>query len=180
MRRFAVMLVAVLLAQGCSSIPLSTVMRAAQYDREDLLNMAPQDLRLEIQMTRGLEVNINNTYLKIDIEFPKGDRAFTFLLTEISTMDYVEKAGFVGQDKLKTSQVLWLSEAGRVSLNAMQSLLKQHQDVSFRYDVNVSLYHRDPKVLEGEFSALLSLNLSDKPLMLIEDFQVKSGEHREF
>ncbi len=69
--RVAALVGGVLLA-GCASVPLSTMVKMATFDQEDLAALSVDEVRLRLTLDHDVPVAFDNTRLEISAQYPDG------------------------------------------------------------------------------------------------------------
>ena len=85
-RRIALRAVALALAMqltACASVPLSTMVRMARLDKAALLSLDPAEMRVQVAITEGFEIAVDEATLELELIGAGGEVRTTRLALDL-------------------------------------------------------------------------------------------------
>lgn len=113
------------LITACGSIPLGTIAKLSQFNRERALEVRPEDVALRVSVPRGLKIDPAKTYIVIHLE-QTGDaapREFKLALRQFHHGPGMRAGGLLRDDVPTTDFELVLTDEGRRTLAELQQIL---------------------------------------------------------
>lgn len=160
----------IVLLVGCSSIPLSTMLRMSSFGQDDIVNIKPDDLRAKISMDKLVTFTDDQITLQFSYEETerKIEEAMALVLIE-QKQEIVEH--WFSEDEVKQVYLFAFNEESVEQLKKLQRspiLLNPNREGSGRLSVNWKL--KEPNPRKYKLSLDLLLVKSDGFFTLIEDF----------
>ena len=109
---------------GCSSIPLSTMIKFSSFDERDFLEITPAELRARVQLEQGFALSAKKSKLEIEIETVKGRQNYQFPLQEFALVVIPEEKGLFFTSKEISEYQLGLTTEAIDSFLALQQQIK--------------------------------------------------------
>ena len=125
-----------LVISGCSSIPVSTMIKFAGFQTRDLIDIPADDLRVKTQLDGGLGIDASSTNLTITLTDETGARQFSFALEKISdAWSFTQETWFSSSVKRHDS-LFKLSPAGIIAYEALQAELSKGSKYEYSFRVS--------------------------------------------
>lgn len=173
---------------SCSSIPLTTMIKLAGFDEQSLLAIEPDDVRALVELTGGLNLDIEETVLSITFDTINGTRAFSFPLAELEHQLEQTKSSWFTEPMPLNTYLLKISEQGQVDLLSLQSEITNTRNFTeSKSSVTVSASMKTPEGIdiqslrnnEHVFSVSLRLDRNEDFFVLIDNFEIDAQWEQE-
>ncbi|KAF7786350.1 hypothetical protein PRUB_a0886 [Pseudoalteromonas rubra] len=161
---------------GCSSIPISTLLKYRNFDEQSFAALKPTQIRSKIWLSDPFTLNMEKINLSLSLANEKGLSNFTFPLVLEKRSRIAAQEGFFSTEPAKTEYTFRLSEVAVNNFQKTQNLLSHevHQEISFSIGAG---FNEEPE--EGQTVYIsISLQLEDKEgyFTLINDAEVDLGQ----
>ncbi len=132
-------LIAALVA-ACGSVPMSTMVRGAVFNEENLSFVDARALRVKVSLPKGYALDVARTRLLADINSTTGQRKLEFTLDSIATTEGKRGGGMMSKEVDVTTVEMDLPDESVKALRELQHLVveKKVKDVALRVNVTLS------------------------------------------
>ncbi|MBY6187737.1 hypothetical protein KUV89_14035 [Marinobacter hydrocarbonoclasticus] len=130
-----------LVLTGCMSVPISTMVRMAGFDRDDFLALEPQALRLKLTLDQDVPVQLAATRLELGAELDSGQQQlFAGSVQQEDYREYqIEGSWFSREPQPRYQYLLALDEAGEAAIRDFQRVLREEEVASASLNVRLDL-----------------------------------------
>ncbi|MCG7562470.1 hypothetical protein [Pseudoalteromonas sp. McH1-42] len=144
---------------GCSSIPLSTMLKYRNFDEQSFAALNPSQIRSKIWLSEPFTLNMEKINLSLSLVNERGHSNFTFPLILVKRDKIAAQEGFFSSEPAKTEYTFRLSELAVNNFQKTQNLLSQkvHQKLSFSIGAG---FNEEPEDGETVYISI-SLQLED-------------------
>ncbi|WP_417446839.1 hypothetical protein [Kangiella sp.] len=150
-------LVLILILQGCSSMPLSTMLKMSSFDETDFVKLNPEDIRVKVRNNTQKNV-LKSNVLRYRYKGPEGliDQSFSMELIEedIETIEH-----WFADDSFQHSSRYRLDAEGVKLFKQLQQnplLAMRKKEGEFKFSVTFKLTETTPEKLNMSIDLLLS------------------------
>ncbi|WDE06447.1 hypothetical protein SG34_005875 [Thalassomonas viridans] len=164
---------------GCSSIPLSTMMKFSTFDESDFLEIDPRQLRARVRLEQGFTLSAEKSKLEIEIDTLKGRINYLFPLQELSAKVVTQEASLFFTPEPVTEYQLKLTGQAVSAFLALQQEIKAKKPGSYSLSVSTSLGERPENAEEVTMSVLLKLSEGDDYFTLVDNATLALGKASE-
>lgn len=173
-------LLLILLINACSSIPLSTMLKFANYDEQHLTTLTPAEIRAKITLNSFLNIDLEGTKLGVNIENASGQLALEFPLTILTTSQNPEKKQLFFSSPASQTYLLKLSPAAINDFKTLQQQLESSQQSKFGFSVDAKLKKNEDLSDEQQQQALfitveLKLSNDEGFFTLIDNVEINDA-----
>ena len=147
-----------LLLWGCVSVPLSTLVRMSAFDERDFSKLEAEELRVKIKLPEGFELNVEESWLGIEISSAAGVHDTTFELDEEIVHGVPLPGGIFSSPGTGTEYVLRLSASSTGKFRELQAFVSRArtEDINIKVVPKLSSYPEDATSVKVWISLLLS------------------------
>ncbi len=149
-----IILLTLIMIQGCSSIPLSTMWKMKSFDEEDFSQLTPQYVRVKFRSDKFVDVPQKELRLEVKYQENKEQKTASFKLEEIdSGSKEIEK--WFGNDFREYYSILRLVPESIVQFKQFQksAFLKQEEEKHIEFIIAFGFAENEPD------SYLMSIDL---------------------
>lgn len=166
----------VLFLFGCSSIPISTMLKYRNFDEQSFAALDPFQIRSKITVSEPFTLKMEKIKLSLSLENEKGLRDFTFPLALEKRDSIAAQNGFFSSEPAKTEYTFKLSELAVNNFKETQNLLSQEAQGKASFSIGVGFNEEPQKAQSVYFSIALQLEEKDGYFTLIEETEVDFGQ----
>ena len=166
----------VLFLSGCSSIPISTMLKYRNFDEQRFLTLDPLQIRSKIRLSEPFTLKMEQINLSLSLENEKGVRNFTFPLVLEKRDRIAAQEGFFSSEPAKTEYTFKLSERAVNNFRETQSLLSQEIRGKASFSIGAGFNEEPQKGQTVYISIALQFEEKDGYFTLIEDTEVDFGQ----
>jgi hypothetical protein len=143
---------------GCASVPISTLVRMSAFDERDFSKLEAEELRVKIKLPKGFELNVEQSWLGIEISSAAGVHDATFQLDEESVHGVPLPGGFFSSPSTGTEYVMRLSATSAGEFRDLQAFMTRAraEDINIKVVPKLSSYPEDATSVKVWISLLLS------------------------
>lgn len=130
-----------LVLMGCMSVPITTMVRMAGFDRDDFLALEPEALRLRLTLDQNVPVNLAATRLELGADMEDGQQQlFAGSVQQHAFREFEVSGGwFSPEAEPRYQYLLSLDEAGIDAIRRFQEALIREQVQSASVSVQIDL-----------------------------------------
>ncbi len=165
---------------ACTSIPLSTIAKLAQFNRESAMAVKPEDVRMKVIVPKGFVVDPAKTNLVIVLkEEDKAEAINEKLdLRLLQSAAVTRSAGMLRGDAEATEFELTLSEKGKQQFRDIQNSLKRQVRRTLSLSAGVDFAAKPADAKSVMFWIELQLSKLDGYFVLIDGarFDLQPGD----
>ena len=161
---------------GCSSIPLSTMMKFSTFDESDFIGIDPHQLRAKILLEQGFSLSANDSKLAIEIDTLQGRINYRFPLLQEGVKVIEQQASLFSWSKSVSEYQLALTDKGIASFLALQQEIKLNTPKSYSLSVNTRLAQKPAERGEVTMSVLLRFTGNSTYFTLIDNAVLPYGK----
>ena len=147
MNKLLVLILAAILvvSTGCTSVPLSTIAKMSTFDWQDFNALNASELEVQITIPQGFKLNIDNSWLGVDIGSDNNHHSGRFLLKSLEVVKTYKDIGLFHDDAAVTRYTLALADASLFDFKRLQDYLSTHKakDVAIRVVPKIKKYPHD-------------------------------------
>ena len=166
----------VLFLFGCSSIPISTMLKYRNFDEQSFTALDPSQIRSKITVSEPFTLKVEKIKLSLSLENEKGLRDFKFPLALEKRDNIAAQSGFFLSEPAKTEYTFKLSELAVNNFKETQNLLSQEAQGKASFSIGVGFNEEPQKAQSVYFSIALQLEEKDGYFTLIEETEVILGK----
>lgn len=171
-------LVLIFLLQGCSSIPLSTMLKMSSFDEQSFAELAAEEIRVRVRSNTQHNAITKNA-LRYQYQGPEGviDESFSLQLVE-ENVETVEH--WFSQDSFEHSSLYQLDAEGVEKFKALQQhplITMKNREGKFKITVNFEFSEQVPEQIL--MSVDLLLTPEDGFFTLLEEHEFNIGKTQE-
>ncbi|MDY6945043.1 MAG: hypothetical protein SXG53_04940 [Pseudomonadota bacterium] len=143
---------------GCASVPFSTLVRMSAFDARDFSKLEAEELRVKIRLPEGFRLNVEESWLGIQISSAAGVHDATFQLDEESLYGVNLPGRIFSSASAGAEYVLKLSAPSTAKFRELQAFVAQApaQDINIKVVPKLSSYPEDATSVRVWISLLLS------------------------
>lgn len=162
--------VLVTLLTACTSIPLSTIAKLSQFNRESAMAVKPDEVRMKVTVPKGFVVDPAKTNLVIVLkEEDKAEAINEKLdLRLLQSSPATKSAGMFRGDAAATEFEFTLSDKGQQQLRDIQSSLKREVRRTLSLSAGVDFTSKPPEAKSVTFWIDLQLSKLDGYFVLLD------------
>lgn len=164
---------------GCSSIPVSTMLKMGSMDVSTLQVVDGEKVLTRLTLQPDVSPNLDETKLELSLDTKQGERNFQFPLAYVSKSDTVIGAGMFSKDRKMVAHTLRLSEQGVADFKALQEEFSRQEPEGLGFSVKVR-FNRDESHKQGIMSLELMLTEEEGFFTLLDEYEYTIGEKRSF
>jgi len=167
---------------SCSSIPLGTMLQLSTFNENSFLSLNPEELKTKILVDMPAKIAVSKTKISLTLKTEKGDLAFNYPLTLISTKNLPKENGFFSSIPQRTEYLLVLSNEAIEDFRKVQNEMRTKSPKSVSFNVNFDFEEFPTKLAEVTFSIFLKLSKEDDFITLFDRGSLKvnySGQKNE-
>lgn len=148
----------ILLIQGCSNIPLSTMWKMKGFDQNDFNRIKPQQIRVKFRSDKFVDVTKKSLKLSIQSTKNKKTSKKSFALEQINSGENLVNKLF-GSDFIEYYSILRLTPDSMKQFSELQktSLFHQKKGETLEFVISFNFYESEPP------SYLMSIDLLLNP-----------------
>ncbi|GAA4887448.1 hypothetical protein [Ferrimonas pelagia] len=152
--------ICVLLLSGCMSIPISTLVKMASFDREAFLALEPEAIAMRITLDKPAPLDLSETRLEFTAVMTDGmERLFPGSVEQQDYRQFEVDAGWFSRGTEPRYQYfLVLDEQGQEAIRTFQRLLAEEDVVSGQFRVNL----QPSKALKEPMTATMELQFDQQ------------------
>jgi hypothetical protein len=166
MHTLKIMLISLLLT-GCTTVPVSTMMKFSTFDDEDFAKLNAEDIRALITVSNNAPVNVSR--LKLELSIGKGEkkREYLFPIHLLSKSNVAAEKGWFSEVPESTLYTLELTEEGIKSFKEVQRIGRNKGQ---KFNLNLFLsFSKLPKDYEEVVMTLaMVLDKNETPVILFD------------
>ncbi|WP_414830465.1 hypothetical protein [Alteromonas sp. H39] len=166
----------ILFLYGCSSIPISTMLKYRNFDEQSFVILDPLQIRSKIRLSEPFTLKLEKINLSLSLENEKGLRHFTFPLVLEKRDKIAAQEGFFLSEPAKTEYTFKLSELAVNNFKETQNLLSQEAQGKVSFSIGAGFNEEPQKGQSVYISIALQLEEKDGYFTLIEDTEVDFGQ----
>lgn len=165
----------VTLLTACTSIPLSTIAKLSQFNRESAMAVKPDEVRMKVTVPKGFVVDPAKTNLVIVLkEEDKAEAINEKLdLRLLQSSPATKSAGMFRGDAAATEYELTLSEKGQGQLRTIQNSLKREVRRTLSLSAGVDFASKPTDAKSVIFWIDLQLSKLDGYFVLVDGARVE-------
>ncbi|MCO7191245.1 MULTISPECIES: hypothetical protein [unclassified Pseudoalteromonas] len=161
---------------GCSSIPLSTMLKYRNFDEQSFTALNPSQIRSKVKVSKPFTLNMEKMNLSLSLENEKGISHFTFplILEKQGRIDAQE--GFILSEPAKTEYTFRLSELAVNNFLKTQNLLSQEVQQKISFSIGAGFNEKPQERQTVHISISLQLDDKEGYFTLIDEAEVELGQ----
>lgn len=166
--------VCLLLLSACTSIPLSSMLKMASMDGEDISAIDPKQVRVRLSITEPVELQTKNVKLVLQFDHHDGEQSeFQYLLEIIDDSVIDPVSSWFSQAPMKHAYEFKLAALSQLEFNKYQKNFARHGKPE-RYQWTVYYYMKNrPRQGEGiTIDMELKFSLSEDYFYLLKNAKV--------
>lgn len=136
----------VVVTVGCTSIPISTMIKYSNADESLVQNLSPSELRVRAHLDGGFMIDSDKVNMILISESENGEQVFSFGLSLLEDEFSEIEGGWLSNATFKHNALFKLSEQGALDLVNLQKELQQRaqraeekKERDFDFSVNIGL-----------------------------------------
>lgn len=164
---------------GCSSIPLSTMLKMRGFDKSDFIQISAEEIRIRVTLDKQVELNLDDSNLSVKLVSEAQTEMFRFPI-ELTSKEVVSKrSGWWSKEVSQAVSVFRLSKRGLKDFHKLQDRLQRASHGALGLDAHVAL---DPKHEHQTGTMSLELKLFEEEdfFVLIDQYEYEIGEKQSF
>lgn len=174
LQSIVVILFASLILAGCSSIPISTMLKMSSFDEQDFASLDPAQIRLRMTLPKGNSIDLDRTRFNIDVTVAGQNLPGQYQLTEINHHNKVLKGGWFSDDRPQVVYLFGLTQPAQQAFKKTQQFVNNRKVTDLSLDVTVR-FNDSPAIYPGStirFSIEALLNPAQGYITLFDDAKV--------
>lgn len=132
----SLIIVGLLCVAGCASVPLSTMSRLGDYDRETIADLDPGGVLVRVSLPVAYGLDVDATRLSFRLESAEETYGGEFDLARLSEEEATIAGGFFSADIPVRRYLLGLSEEGQTAFSELRGPLRSAPLESFDFSVS--------------------------------------------
>ena len=171
--RITLLILATLLLQSCSSVPLSSMVKLASFDESDLVNIDPYVVRARLTLTEPAELETKNVKLALRFEYAgDNEQEYIFILKPVSVTEVTKKNWF-SSDTLQNQYIFEIDEQSIQAFKSYQKeFLKYGKPSKYYWTVYYHIKNKIPKNKISHLDLELKLAKDDDYFFLLKDADI--------
>lgn len=158
---------------SCASIPFGTMLEFRDFEKDDFINIQPQELAAKIQIDDPARAKIDTAQLSLDLKTAQGTRSFQFPLILSEEVRIEAVSGFFSSSPAKTEYRLQLSAQAMQNFKTMQQIFLNEQPESFDFAVSTGFEDLPADVKAIHMSIFLKLSQERGFVTLFENAKLE-------
>ena len=166
--------IAALLFTGCTSIPLSSMLKMVSLNSDDISVIQPEQVRVRLSITDPVELQTRNVRLALQLEHHNGEHSeFQYLLEIIDASVIDPVSSWFSSAPLKHAYEFKLAALSQLEFNKYQKNFAEHGKPK-RYQWRVYYYLKKKAKDRNQATIDMELKLSsdDEYFYLLKDAKV--------
>lgn len=159
---------------GCSSVPFSSMVKMATLDQQDIVNIAPNEVKVRLSITEPVELQTKNVRLVLSLDYKNNEtREYKYLLELIDSHSINENSDWFSSSVIKHQYQFQLAKLSQLDFNKLQKNYVEHGKPQ-KYRWTVYYYLKTPPQKNQEISLDMELKLSaaDDYFYLLKDASI--------
>ena len=171
MKSFGLILL-IILAGGCASIPVSTMFRFMNFDKQDFDALNVSEIRARVSLSQPATIKAESARMALELGSEQGVRQFSFPLVLVSEKVLAGQDGFFTSLPDRTEYTFTLSDEAQENFQAVQrTSLNEGTKSGFSVGVGFDNFPTDNTVVRLWIA--LQLSEEDGYFTLIDDAPVE-------
>ena len=167
-------LIVILVLTSCSSIPISSMLKMATMDADDISAILPADVRVRLSVTEPVELQTKDVKLVLSFEHQdKTESKFQYLLKNIGQSKKQSIASFFGREQAKSVYLFRLSKESELEFNRYQKNFRNKgKPRKYRWTVYYYFKKRPQKGSNAEIDMELKLSKNEECFYLLKNAMI--------
>ena len=163
---------AMLFLCGCSTVPLSTMLKLGLMDRDDLANIKPEEIRAKVHIDNPMKIVPGVTKLTLELDADQGIFLYKFDLKLLHTNTIEPQIGWFSESVGKTEYVFSMNGSAIESFRATQSAAATKSLNGFALSLKYAL---DNYIDESDMTLSVYLKLAENQdyFLLFDEAELK-------
>ncbi len=165
----------ILVLTSCTSVPLSSMLKMATLDRNDILAIKADEVRVRLAVTEPVELQTKNVRLVLQFEHRDAKTSEFQYLLEIIEADTIQPiSSWFSKSRLKHRYEFRLSRLSQLEFNKYQkNQFEKGQPASYHWTVYYYLKNRGEQTKGTNIDMELKLSSQDDFFFLLKDAPIK-------
>lgn len=167
----------ILLLQGCASIPLTTMAKFSGFGPEDILQLKASELRVKATVNESLGLDlVQATSITLGVNTEQGEVSLNLSLQAHKQQTIPAKEGLFSSAPAFSVQTMKLSKQGIADFEKFQQLVKNKSIKGGRFSAGLDNQGQRPNRVEETvyFSVAIKLAAQDEFTLLIDQFEIET------
>ncbi|MGH8121369.1 MAG: hypothetical protein ACREPT_01200 [Rudaea sp.] len=166
------LLLFLLAASGCASVPLSTMARLGSFDEADFASINPKEVLVQVQVPEEFTIDPEQTVLRVSVATTETSVVRTFPLTFVGEEVASIPSGLFSSPLRVRRQTLKLSDLGRQLFSETQRALNSAPIKQLKFNVSWKFSKLPASALSVRLWVNLQLSVKGGMFPLLKDVSI--------